>query len=106
CERAIEKQEASAAAMSSSGLEPAEASSARALQVSGRSLTAPLPVETVPFPLIRSPFQVADAVCSTAMLVPSLRHRPDQRDGNDAAASRETVPQPSDRDTRAPGRSI
>ena len=71
----MEKQAACAAAISSSGLEPAEASSARAFQVSGTLLTAPLPVETVPDPLIRSPLpaRVRSVFRSHAVLLGSLR---------------------------------
>src|SRR5438105_15773658 len=68
CESAIEKQAASAAAISSSGLVPAEASSARARHVRPTSVAAPLPSENVPEPLIRSPFHVALAVCSAAIV--------------------------------------
>src|SRR5262245_64473915 len=54
--------------MSSSGLTPSM-SSARADQVTPSSESAPLPLETLPEPLIRSPSQIARAYLS-AMLVP------------------------------------
>src|SRR5947208_1886651 len=53
--------------MSSSGLTPA-VSSARADQLTPSSESTPLPVETRPEPLIRSPSQVARAVFSVATI--------------------------------------
>ena len=67
-ESAIEKQLASAAASSSSGLVPADASSARARHEIPTSVAAPLPSENVPEPPVRSPFQVALALWSIAIV--------------------------------------
>ena len=69
-ESAIEKQVESAAAISSSGLVPAEASSARARHVTFCGPVTPLPSVNTPDPLWRSPSHVVCALCSTAMLVP------------------------------------
>src|SRR5207253_1957364 len=54
-------------AMSSSGLVPDSRDSARWRQVSGSSAKAPLAGRTDPRPPMRSPFQVALALLSTAM---------------------------------------
>jgi REP element-mobilizing transposase RayT len=71
-ESAIEKQEACAAAISSSGLVfPPDASSERAGQLTSSCPKAPEPTSSiVPDPLIRSPFHVTDARRSAAMLAP------------------------------------
>ena len=66
---AIKTHEACAAAISSSGLVFSSAASARELHLIVASRTAPLSVETVPDPLIRSPCHSAFAVRSTAILV-------------------------------------
>src|SRR4051812_11822454 len=65
---AIEKQDACAAASSSSGEVSPFDSCERAAQVTGSSPSAPLPKEwIVPVPSVRLPFQVADAVRSAAI---------------------------------------
>src|SRR2546426_1531724 len=55
--------------MSSSGLVPNSRDSARWRQVSGSSAKAPLAGRTEPRPPLRSPFQVALALLSTAMWI-------------------------------------
>src|ERR1022692_1654898 len=61
-DRAIVKQPAWAAAISSSGLVPF-APSNRVAKLYGVSLSTPLCVERAPEPRLRSPCQIADAVC-------------------------------------------
>jgi REP element-mobilizing transposase RayT len=70
---AIEKHDACAAAISSSGLVfPPGASSERADQLTSSGAKAPEPTSSiVPDPLIRSPFHVTDARRSAAMCVSS-----------------------------------
>ena len=72
CERAIEKHDAWAAAISSSGLVfPPESSSVRAGQLTSSGPKAPDPTSSiVPDPLIRSPFHVTDARRSAAISLP------------------------------------
>jgi hypothetical protein len=60
--RAIEKQEACAAAASSSGLVLPSGCCVRAAQVTGSSPRAPVPDVTVPVPLARLPSQMVCAV--------------------------------------------
>jgi REP element-mobilizing transposase RayT len=69
---AIEKHEACAAAISSSGLVfPPDSSSERAAQLTSSGPKAPEPTSSiVPDPLIRSPFHVTDARRSAAMSAP------------------------------------
>src|SRR5439155_7781987 len=71
CESAIEKHDACAAAISSSGLVlPPVSSSERAAQLTARSPKAPLVVERiVPLPSIRLPFHVTSARRSVAIEV-------------------------------------
>jgi REP element-mobilizing transposase RayT len=71
-ESAIEKHEACAAAINSSGLVfPPDASSERAGQLTSSGPKAPEPTSSiVPVPLIRSPFHVTDARRSAAMSAP------------------------------------
>jgi REP element-mobilizing transposase RayT len=71
-ESAIEKHEACAAAISSSGLVfPPDVSSDRAAQLTSSGPKAPEPTSSiVPDPLIRSPFHVTDARRSAAMSAP------------------------------------
>ena len=66
---AIEKHDACAAAISSSGLVlPPDASSVRAAQLTSRGPNAPEPTSSiVPEPPVRSPFHVTDARRSAAM---------------------------------------
>ena len=73
CESAIEKQDACAAAISSSGLVfPPEASSVRAAQLTSSGPNAPEPTSSiVPDPLIRSPRHVTEARRSAAMSLSS-----------------------------------
>ncbi len=67
-EKAIEKQDACAAAISSSGLVRPFGSSVREAHVTSRGPNAPLPTRSiVPLPLKRSPFQVTSARRSAAM---------------------------------------
>src|SRR5665213_558270 len=69
-DNAIVKQPACAAAMSSSGLVPA-AVSKRVANEYGVSFSTPLCVASAPWPLLRSPDQIADAVRFIAMLLRS-----------------------------------
>src|SRR4029079_8267296 len=62
CERAIEKQAACAAPISSSGLVLPLGASVRLGQVTGSGPAAPLAKETVPEPSARPPCQAAVAV--------------------------------------------
>ena len=74
CASAIEKQDACAAAISSSGLVfPPGDSSDRAAQLTSSGPNAPEPTSSiVPDPLIRSPFHVTEARRSAAMFAPLL----------------------------------
>src|SRR5689334_5914036 len=61
-EKAMEKQPACAAPMSSSGFVPGSPSK-RVRKEYGFALSAPEPVLRVPEPSLRLPFQTADALC-------------------------------------------
>src|SRR5436190_23298736 len=78
CESAIEKQEACAAAISSSGLvRPSSSGSERDAQVMSAPVSAPLPVNSIlPVPLSRFPLHETFAVRSAAMAPPVLDVRP------------------------------
>ncbi len=71
-ESAIEKQEAWAAAINSSGLVLPPWASERAFQSTANGPDAPEVSVVVPAPVIRSPSQWVDAVESSAMVVPFI----------------------------------